>query len=70
MSEEETYSLYDGHHTERNAYGCYTLGVDATYEVGVCQIVHTGRQHTDDGGRCHSENHLMYWGMGKECVII
>ena len=70
MSEEESYSLYDSHHTEGDAHGCHTLCVDTAYKIGVSKIVHTCRKHAYNGRHSHCEYHFMYWGMGEECVIV
>ena len=70
MTIEETYCLYYRHHGKRNSHSCYALGIDASHEIGVGEIVHTRRQHAGDGRNRHRENNLVHRGLGQECIII
>ena len=70
MTEEEAYCLNDGLHRERDAHGSYALRIDSAHEIGVGEIVHARRQHTDDCRDCHRENDSMNWCMSQESVVV
>ena len=70
MTIEKTYRLYYRHHGKRYSHSRYALGIDASHEIGVGEIVHTRRQHADDGRNRHRENNLVHRSFGQECIII
>ena len=70
MTIEEANSLYYRHHGKRYSHSRYALGVDAAHEIGVGEIVHARRQHTDNRWYGHRENHMMHRGMSEERIVV
>ena len=71
VTEEETYRLNHSHCCKgKNAYRCHTsVCVDAAHEIGVGEVVHARRQHTDNRWYGHRENHMMHRGMCEERIV-
>src|SRR5574344_1675714 len=61
MSEEETYSLNDGHHSKRNTYRCSSLCTDAAHKISIGKIVERCHQHTDNS----RQRQLQYQSMHR-----
>ena len=70
VTEEETNRLNHSHCCKGNAYRCHTLRVDAAHEIGVGEVVHARRQHTDNRWYGHRENHMMHRGMCEERIVV
>ena len=70
VAKEETYRLNYSHCCKGNAYRCHTLRVDAAHEIGVGEIVHARRQHTDNRWYGHRKNHMMHRGMSEERIVV